>query len=109
MRQIKDYLRVKKYGYKKIGIDIGGELKHYPISSLICDYSFSGLGIPYVCRLTIKPIENSLITLLTQNLINEKFNIYHNNNIFFRCFIAKYSIDNNIYTFDFCVDYFLIN
>ena len=111
MREIKKYVEEKKINNNVIRVDIGGEIKHYPISSF--DYNISyhnSINRLYIStsQLTIKTNSSNLIFLLYN--FTQKYNFSIGKMDFYGCFVTDYIIDNdNISEFTMNIDYLQIN
>lgn len=112
MREIKEYLITKKND-NVIMLNIGGEIKHYPILSF--DYNIEyhrSINHLYISnsQLVFKTNSSNLINLLSDHTFTNKYSIYIGNKIFHGCFVTKYEVDlNNITIFTISVDYLEIN
>lgn len=113
MREIKEYIRNKKNSDNVIGLDIGGELKHYPILSFDYDITYHrsiNHLYPSTSQLTINTKSSNLIFLLSEINFTSKYNIYIGNKEFHRCFVTNYFVnENNVSEFTISVDYLQIN
>ena len=113
MREIKQYVKNKKKRNNVIGLNIGGEIKYYPILSFGYDISYHdsmGHYMPAICQLTINTRASNLIFLLSDINFTKKYDIYIDNIKFYGCYVIDHSIDNdNISKFTISVDYLVIN
>jgi hypothetical protein len=113
MREIKQYIKNKKTRNNVIRLDIGGEIKHYPILSFDYDITYHrSMNHLYVStsQLTINTNASNLIFLLSDTTLTGKYTIYIGDRKFYGCFVTSYSIDNdNISKFTISVDYLEIN
>lgn len=111
MREIKEYIRNKKNSDNVIGLDIGGELKHYPILSFDYDITYHrsiNHLYPSSSQLRINTTNIDLIHLLSNN--SSKITIIINNRVFHGCFTTSYSLSSDdIKEFIISVDYLQIN
>jgi len=112
MREIKEYVRNKKNN-NVIRLDIGGELKHYPILSFDYNITYNrSLNHLFIStnQLTIKTNDSNLILLLSEINFTCKYNIYIDNKEFYGCFVSSYTEQqNNIKEFTISVDFSIIN
>jgi hypothetical protein len=115
MRGIKQFTKEKnKNNNNVIKLNIGGEVKHYPILSwtYYVDYILETLNYFYNSNnnLIITTNASNLIFLLSDLSYKPKFDIYINNRDFLGCFVKSYSVnEENITTFEISVDYLRIN
>jgi hypothetical protein len=113
MREIKQYITNKKTRNNVIRLDIGGEIKHYPILSFDYDITYhNSINHLYVStsQLTINTNASNLIFLLSDINFTRKYNISIGDRNFYGCFVTNYSVDNdNISKFTISVDYLQIN
>jgi hypothetical protein len=99
MREIKDYLILKK-NVNVIKLDIGGELKHYPILSFNYDFTYDRSNVD---ELLVSKIEITIMAdafnlrdkLMTLMLLQESFNIHYGKNKYLRCHMMEYTKSDN--------------
>jgi hypothetical protein len=113
MREIKHYIKNKKTRNNVIRLDIGGEIKHYPILSFDYNITYNhSLNHLYVStsQLIINTKASNLIFLLSDTTLTGKYTIYIGDRKFYGCFVISYSVNNdNITEFTISVDYLEIN
>lgn len=99
MREIKEYLITKKND-NVIMLNIGGEIKHYPILGIDYDFTYdrSNMDELLVSKLDITIIADAFNLrerLVSAMLLQDSFDIYYGKYKYLRCSMKSYTKSDN--------------